>query len=58
MAIAKAQAEMHDFYVINSDQFISPNKLKTNENGSISIEKRIKIFQNFSWKFLMFSKEV
>ena len=58
MAIAKAQAEMHDFYVITSDQFISAKKLKTNENGSISIEKRIKIFQNFSWKFLVLSKEV
>ena len=33
MATVKAQAEMHDFYAITSDQSISANKLKTNENG-------------------------
>ena len=39
MATVKAQAEMHGFHVITSDQSISANKLKTNENSSISIEK-------------------
>ena len=58
MATVKAQAEMDDFYAITSDQSISANKLKTNENGSISVEKSIKVFEDLSRKMFMFSKEV
>ena len=58
MTTVKAQAEMHDFYAITSDQSISANKLKTNENGSISVEKSIKVFEDLSRKMFMFSKEV
>ena len=41
VATVKAQAEMHDFYSITSEQSISANKLKTNENGRTSVEKSI-----------------
>ena len=58
LATVKEQAEMYEFYVITSDQSISANKLKTNENGSMSIQKNIKVFEDFSWRTFMFSKEV
>ena len=58
MVTVKAQAEMHDFYAITPAQSISAHKVKTNENGSISVEKGIKVFEDFSWKIFMFSKEV
>ena len=35
MTIVNTLGEMHNLYVIFSNQFISPSKLKTYENGSI-----------------------
>ena len=58
MTTVKAQAKMHDFYSITSEQSISANKLKTNENGRISVVKSLKVFEDFSCKIFMFSKEV
>lgn len=58
MDTVKTHTEKNNFYVKTLDQSILANKLKTNENGSISAENSIKVFEGFSWKIFMFSKEV
>lgn len=58
MDTVKTHTEKNNFYVKTLDQSILANKLKTNENGSMSIQKSIKVFEDFSWRTFMFSKEV